>query len=40
MKKNYLEPTVEVIYVSAVDILTASDDEIFIGGDGLFDEEN
>ena len=36
MKKNYLEPIVEVISVSAEDFLTASDNEVFVDGDDLF----
>ena len=39
MKKIYTQPELEVTKLLSKDILSASDDEIFIGGDGLFDED-
>jgi len=36
MKQNYIKPSLEVTEISLLDILTASDDEVFVDGDDLF----
>ena len=39
MKRNYMEPEMAVIeIVPAVDILAASNDEVFVDGGDLFNE--
>lgn len=37
MKKAYLEPEILFIEASSSDILTASDEEVFVDGGDLFD---
>lgn len=37
MKKTYFEPEILLIKTSAEDILTASDEEVFVDGGDLFD---
>ena len=39
LRKTYLEPSVKIIEIIAEDILTASDDEIFVDGKDLFGDE-
>ena len=36
MKKTYIQPEIEITNLSLCDILTASDDEVFVDGDDLF----
>lgn len=38
MKKTYLEPEILFIVSSTSDILTASDEEVFVDGGDLFGE--
>ncbi len=37
MRKTYLEPEISFIVTVASDILTASDEEVFVDGGSLFD---
>ena len=38
--KNYVKPEIGIILLlSTDDVLTASSDEVFVDGGGLFDEE-
>ncbi len=37
MAKEYIQPDVNFIRVNTVEILAASDDEVFVDGGGLFD---
>ena len=39
MAKAYIQPDVNFIRVNTVDILIASDEEVFVDGGGLFDFE-
>lgn len=36
MKKNYICPELDFIRVQTQDVLTASDEEVFVDGDDLF----
>ena len=36
MKQKYLKPSLEVTEISLLDILSASDNEVFVDGDDLF----
>ncbi len=36
MKQKYTKPEMEVTKISLLDILAASNDEVFVDGDGLF----
>ena len=36
MKKNYICPELDFIRVQTQDLLTASDEEVFVDGDDLF----
>ena len=36
MKKNYICPEFDFIRVQTQDVLTASDEEVFVDGDDLF----
>ena len=37
MRKNYSCPEIKFISVESVDILNASNDEVFVDGENLFD---
>lgn len=39
MKKQYAQPDVKLIRLSTEDVLTASDDEVFVDGGDLFGDQ-
>lgn len=37
MRKNYVEPSIKIIAVTTADIIAASENEVFVDGEDLFD---